>query len=68
MRRYIVVGISLLTITLMVWVIRSAFGKDPHAVPFMLNGKPAPTFTIKRLDTGEQVSLSQFAGKPGNNR
>lgn len=64
MRRAIVVLISLSVITLMVWVMRSAFGTDPHAVPFMLTGKKAPPFTIKRLDNGEQVSLSQFAGRP----
>jgi cytochrome c biogenesis protein CcmG, thiol:disulfide interchange protein DsbE len=33
-------------------------------VPFLLAGKPAPLFTMKRLDTGEMVNLKDFIGKP----
>ena len=40
------------------------FGRDPHAVPFMLKGQPAPAFSLKRLDTGEAVTLDQLKGKP----
>ncbi len=34
------------------------FGSDPHAVPFMLQGKPAPDFTLRA--TGQRA-----AGEPG---
>ncbi len=64
MRRNIIVVIALALISLLVWVVTSAFGKDPHAVPFMMVKRPAPAFSIKRLDTGEMVSLEQFKGKP----
>ena len=47
-----------------VYVMANGFGSDPHEVPFMLSGKPAPDFSIKRLDTGETVTLSQFKGQP----
>jgi cytochrome c biogenesis protein CcmG/thiol:disulfide interchange protein DsbE len=30
----------------------------------MMQGKPAPDFKLKRLDTGEFLSVSQFKGKP----
>jgi cytochrome c biogenesis protein CcmG/thiol:disulfide interchange protein DsbE len=40
----------------------SGFGRDPHEVPFILRGQPAPDFTLTRLDTGEQVSLASWCG------
>jgi cytochrome c biogenesis protein CcmG, thiol:disulfide interchange protein DsbE len=54
---------ALLSLALVV-VLAQGFGRDPHAVPFMLKGKPAPGFTLKRLDTGETVTLEQLKGKP----
>ena len=48
----------------LLFVFFKSFGTDPHAVPFMMQGKPAPDFKLKRIDTGELVSLSQFKGKP----
>ena len=35
-----------------------------RAVPFLLAGKPAPPFTLRRIDTGETVTLEQLKGKP----
>ncbi|HVP60898.1 MAG TPA: redoxin domain-containing protein [Myxococcaceae bacterium] len=40
------------------------FGRDPHEVPFQLRGKPAPDFTLKRMDNGAPVKLSDLKGKP----
>lgn len=48
----------------MLWIFYQGFGTDPHAVPFLLEGKPAPRFAMKRLDTGETVKLETFIGKP----
>ncbi len=48
----------------LVFILARAFGKDPHEVPFKLKGKPAPDFSIKRLDADEVVSLSSFKGRP----
>lgn len=64
MKRALVVTVSLATIGLVLFVLFKSFGSDPRAVPFMLSGKPAPEFSIKRLDTGELVKLADFKGKP----
>ncbi|MFL5348020.1 MAG: TlpA family protein disulfide reductase [Hyalangium sp.] len=45
-------------------VLLKGFGRDPHEVPFMLAGKPAPPFTLRALDSGKPVSLEQFKGHP----
>ncbi len=45
-------------------VLGKGFGTNPHAVPFMMKGKPAPAFTLKNLETNETVSLEQLRGKP----
>jgi cytochrome c biogenesis protein CcmG/thiol:disulfide interchange protein DsbE len=47
----------------LVAVLASGFGKDPHAVPSVLEGKPAPEFTLVDLDGGE-ISLASLRGKP----
>lgn len=49
---------------ILVAVLALGFGKDPHKVPFKLAEKPAPPFTLARLDDGRMVSLSQFRGHP----
>ena len=49
---------------LIVFVLYKGFGTDPHEVPFMMAGQKAPEFSIKRLDTDEAVTLSQFKGQP----
>lgn len=64
MKRSLAVGTALFVVALIVYVMGKGFGTDPHAVPFLLSGKPAPNFTIKRLDTDAQVSLADFKGKP----
>jgi cytochrome c biogenesis protein CcmG/thiol:disulfide interchange protein DsbE len=63
-KRGIAVTFSLLLIAGLIFILGNAFGKDPHEVPFKLAGKPAPNFHIKRLDTDQVVSLSDYAGKP----
>ncbi len=49
---------------LLLFAFAMLFGRDPHQVPFGLKDKPAPDFTLTRLDTGEPVSLSQLRGRP----
>ncbi|MFT3709314.1 MAG: redoxin domain-containing protein [Archangium sp.] len=56
--------ISLSVIGFVIFVLAKAFGTDPHSVPFLLVDKPAPAFTIKRLDKEGVVTREQFAGKP----
>jgi cytochrome c biogenesis protein CcmG, thiol:disulfide interchange protein DsbE len=55
---------ALSVVGFIVYIMAAGFGTDPHSVPFMLAGKPAPAFTIKRLDQEGQVSLSDFKGQP----
>lgn len=62
--RLIGVAVALSVMALMVYVMAKGFGTDPHSVPFLLSGKAAPPFTMKRLDTGENVTLEQFKGRP----
>lgn len=64
MKRIIAVVAALSVVGLIVYVMAAGFGTDPHSVPFMLAGKPAPQFTIKRLDRDGQISLKDFAGRP----
>ncbi len=63
-RRYVVLAAAVLICGTLLWVFWKGFGTDPHAVPFGMQGKQAPNFSIKRLDTGETVSLDMFKGKP----
>jgi cytochrome c biogenesis protein CcmG/thiol:disulfide interchange protein DsbE len=58
-----VLGFGLAMIAALVWVLASGFGKDPHALPSVLEGRPAPAFSLVDLD-GQPVSLSDFAGRP----
>lgn len=64
--RFNVVGVivAMVVIASLIFIMARAFGTDPHSVPFMLKGKPAPAFTVKRLDQPGEVSLSQFKGRP----
>ncbi|GMU58353.1 MAG: TlpA family protein disulfide reductase [Myxococcales bacterium] len=64
MKKPIAVGSALAIIALTVYVMAKGFGSNPHEVPFLLSGKPAPAFTIKRLDNDQPVSFSDFKGKP----
>jgi cytochrome c biogenesis protein CcmG/thiol:disulfide interchange protein DsbE len=64
-RRGLWIGLSLAAVTaVLLFVLAKGFGRDPHEVPFQLRGKPAPDFTLKRLDTGAAVKLSDLKGKP----
>ena len=51
-------------IGLLLFAFAMLFGRDPHEVPFGLKNKPAPDFTLTRLDNGESVTLSQLRGRP----
>lgn len=64
-RRGLWIGLSLAAVTaVLLFVLAMGFGRDPHEVPFQLRGKPAPDFTLKRLDTGGTVKLADLKGKP----
>jgi cytochrome c biogenesis protein CcmG/thiol:disulfide interchange protein DsbE len=48
----------------LVIVLAKGFGRDPHQVPFMLRGQPAPTFSLRTLQSGDVVTLAALRGKP----
>ncbi len=58
-----VLGFGLALIAGLVWTLASGFGKDPQRLPSMLEGKPAPAFSLVDLD-GQPVTLADFQGKP----
>lgn len=64
MKKLVAVLAALSIVGFVVYVMAAGFGTDPHEVPFMMKGKPAPAFTIKRLDQEGQISLSDYAGQP----
>ena len=54
---------GLVPVVALVGVLASGFGKDPKALPSMLEGKAAPPFELITLD-GETISLESLKGKP----
>lgn len=54
---------GMVPIIALVMVLANGFGKDPKALPSMLEGKAAPAFELYDLD-GKTVQLSEFEGKP----
>jgi cytochrome c biogenesis protein CcmG, thiol:disulfide interchange protein DsbE len=64
MKRWLVIGIAFAVSVGFLILISRSFGKDPHAVPFMMIDKPAPQFVLKDLNSGQRVSLEQFKGRP----
>ncbi|NOJ82789.1 TlpA family protein disulfide reductase [Myxococcus xanthus] len=48
----------------LLFVLFKGFGRNPHEVPFMMKGKPAPDFALRALDSGEKVSLADLKGRP----
>ena len=64
MKRWIYTGIFVAVSVAFLAVIASRFGSDPHEVPFLLSGKPAPEFALREIGTDKLVHLSDFKGKP----
>jgi len=54
---------TLLAIVALVVTLALAFRRDPHDIRTGTVGKPAPAFTLSRLDGGAPLSLSQYAGR-----
>ena len=61
---WVAIGVVLAICIAVIGVFYKGFGGNPHAVPFLLRGKPAPTFTLRRLDNDAPFSLQQYKGKP----
>ena len=70
-RRWGLLGVTVIGAVFLLFVLfkltyANMFGTvyDPHAVPFMMEGKPAPLFSMKDLKTGETVNLKDYIGRP----
>ena len=61
---WVSVGVVLAVCIAVVVILYKGFGRNPHAVPFLLRGQTAPAFTLRRLDNNEPMSLAQLKGKP----
>jgi cytochrome c biogenesis protein CcmG/thiol:disulfide interchange protein DsbE len=59
----VVLGIGALIVLPMLALFWVSFGNDPHALPSVLEGKPAPAFELRDLD-GNAVSLASLQGSP----
>lgn len=58
-----VLGAGALMVVPLVWLLAQGFGRDPRALPSVLEGRRAPDFSLVTLE-GEPVSLASLKGKP----
>lgn len=60
--RVLIIG-ALIVIPLVV-VLAMGFGRDPRALPNMMEGQQAPPFALEVMDQGTEVALADLRGKP----
>jgi cytochrome c biogenesis protein CcmG, thiol:disulfide interchange protein DsbE len=58
-----ILGPGIALVAILVAILASGFGNDPHAVPSMLEGRGAPQFTTQTLDDAK-VDLASLRGSP----
>ena len=58
-----ILGGGLVLIVPLLLILNSGFGKDPHALPSVMEGKEAPQFSLVDLD-GRPVDLASLQGRP----
>jgi cytochrome c biogenesis protein CcmG/thiol:disulfide interchange protein DsbE len=63
MNRTVLIAGIVITAAL-VLVLYLNLGRDPSAIDSPLIGKPAPSFALKAVGTGETVDLAKLRGKP----
>jgi cytochrome c biogenesis protein CcmG/thiol:disulfide interchange protein DsbE len=54
----ILIGAALVTVLFL------GLGNDPGLIQSPLIGKPAPTFALRQVGTGNTIDVAQFKGKP----
>ncbi|MCK6515908.1 TlpA family protein disulfide reductase, partial [Myxococcota bacterium] len=58
-----VLGAGFLVVAPLVVVLASGFGRDPKALPNVMEGREAPAFSLSDMD-GQAVSLAGLRGRP----
>lgn len=59
-----VLGAGALVVVPLIVFLALGFGRDPRALPSVLEGKPAPDWTLVAMDSGEEYSLQALRGQP----
>ena len=54
---------ALIVVPLIVFL-AMGFGQDPRALPVTMEGRPAPTFALKDMSSGEEIALADLRGGP----
>jgi cytochrome c biogenesis protein CcmG, thiol:disulfide interchange protein DsbE len=57
------IAIVLVPLVLFALLLASGLGKDPRALPSELIGKPAPEFSLPRIDTDGTIASKDLAGQ-----
>lgn len=58
-----VLAVGALICVPLVWLLAEGFGRDPHALPSVMEGKPAPDFALSTMD-GVPIRLAELRGRP----
>jgi cytochrome c biogenesis protein CcmG/thiol:disulfide interchange protein DsbE len=61
--RWRTVAIVLAPLVLFALLLASGLGRDPRALPSELIGRPAPTFSLPRIDAGDTIDLGDLYGQ-----
>lgn len=59
-----VLGIGALIVIPLVALLAFGFGRDPRALPSMMEGKPAPVFALQTMDGDQEIALADLRGQP----
>ena len=59
-----VLAIGLLITAAVIGVLFVGLGKNPNEIRSPLIGKPAPSFALREVGTGQTIDVAQFKGKP----
>jgi cytochrome c biogenesis protein CcmG/thiol:disulfide interchange protein DsbE len=61
-RKFLLVGLIIVIPFIVLLIVN--IHRDPHNIKSPMIGKPAPSFTLKDVTTGETVSLASLRGTP----
>ena len=61
-RTVLIVGVIIAAA--LVAILFAGLGKDPSEIRSPLIGKPAPTFALRQVGTGNTIDVSQYRGRP----